>query len=109
TYRTQKQDIGTDITVTATALRTSFTSRSVTSSAARITDPGGTFPVPPAPRFADLMKPEASTVLSPSAASVTFSSKPPEWFARNALIRWDTPGAFSHSLDPQAAGTLYSA
>ncbi|GAA3516732.1 hypothetical protein GCM10022234_09970 [Aeromicrobium panaciterrae] len=109
TYRTRKQDIGADITVTATALRSSFTSRSVTSAAARITDPGGTFPVSPAPRFDDLMKPEASTVVPPSVATATFSSQPPDWFGRTTLVRWDTPGAFAHSLDPVAVGTLYSA
>ncbi|MDR7087409.1 hypothetical protein J2X11_002248 [Aeromicrobium panaciterrae] len=62
-----------------------------------------------APTFGDLMKPESAGVVSPSVATVTFSDKQPDWFARNTFVRWDTPGAFAHSLDPVPYGTLHSA
>lgn len=55
------------------------------------------------------MHPASTSALSSSVATVTFSSSAPDWSARNKLIRWDTAGAFSHSLDPQPFGTLYSA
>lgn len=73
--------------------------------------------VPPAPEepeettstFGDLMQPMDTELLPASVATVTFSAEAPEWFANNRHIRWDTPAAFSHSLEPAPFGSLLSA
>jgi lysophospholipase L1-like esterase len=55
------------------------------------------------------MHPESTTVLPTSDATVTFTDHEPSWFAHNQEVRWDTPGAFTHSLDPLPYDTLYLA
>jgi len=70
-----------------------------------------TTPTPPSGpvTFGDLMRPASPTALPASVASVTFTDQQPPWFSTNTFVRWDTPGAFTHSLDPVPYGTLHSA
>jgi putative cell wall-binding protein len=74
------------------------------------TSPPPTSPPPTSTTtFGDLMHPESTTVLTASDATVTFTDQQPSWFAHNQEIRWDTPGAFTHSLDPVPYDTLFMA
>ncbi len=58
--------------------------------------------------FGDLMSPRSTDVISASEATYTATHDRPSW-GMNKLTRWDTPGAFRHSLTPKPYGTLYSA
>ncbi len=58
--------------------------------------------------FGELMRPASTQVVPSTEASVTALDQPPAW-ADTKLIRWDTPGAFTHSLDPKPALTVFSA
>lgn len=64
-------------------------------------------PPPSSDTFASKVDPFSTTVLPESEGTFTTSTSPPSWNT-NKLTRWDEPGAFTHSLDPQPAGTLYS-
>lgn len=57
--------------------------------------------------FGDRMRPRSTQVLASSDGSFQSGSTPAHW-GPNTLTRWDAPGAFTHSLDPKAVGTLYS-
>lgn len=58
--------------------------------------------------FGDVMRPGPSTPAS--TLGVTFEARgaAPTW-SGNRLVRWDTAGAFLHSLTPRPAGTLSTA
>jgi hypothetical protein len=105
TYTPQAADVAKDLAVTVIAHRKAFTPASVSSPAVRVSQPELSTPQ----TFADVMKPESTTVLAASTATVTFSDEKPDWFPRNTFIRWDTPGAFAHTLDPVPYGTLNKA
>lgn len=114
TYTTTTQDAGDDLAVTVVAHRSYFSPRSASSAPVEVTTPDPevppvTPPPPPASKFSELMDPESTTVLPKADATVTFSDHEPSWFPNNHEVRWDTPGAFAHSLDPVAYGTLFTA
>ncbi len=56
--------------------------------------------------FGDLVVAPDAPVLSGDAATVSASTADYPWRDRTTLIRWDTPGAFTHSLTPSPAHTL---
>ena len=58
--------------------------------------------------FGDLMSPRSNDVVPEGEATFTATHDRPSW-GMNKLTRWDTPGAFRHSLTPKPYGTLYSA
>jgi hypothetical protein len=58
--------------------------------------------------FGDLMHPRSTTVLPASEGTFVAGDSPPSW-GKDRLTRWDAPGAYTHSLAPKPAGTLYSA
>lgn len=107
TYGVQPSDAATEIRVSATASLPGYTSMTVQSAPTSVPElePEPTDPV----TFGDVIQPESTTVLPASEATVTFSAAPPDWIAHNTFVRWDTPGAFAHSLDPVPYGTLNAA
>lgn len=58
--------------------------------------------------FGSLMHPRSTSVLPSSAATFTATHTTPTW-SNNKLVRWDQPGAFTHSLVPHPVGTITSA
>lgn len=56
--------------------------------------------------FADIMQPASTDVVPAAEATTTFSAEPPPWWPANKPVRWDTPGAFTHSQTPAPYGTL---
>jgi lysophospholipase L1-like esterase len=58
---------------------------------------------PKGARFGQLMTPESTQVVAPSVATWSFHAKRPSWWSHHAEVRWDTPGAFTPSLTPEAS------
>lgn len=58
--------------------------------------------------FGDVMQPLSSTPWNSTDLTYEARSSAPAW-GTSKRVRWDTPGAFTHSLNPQPMGTLFSA
>ena len=70
-------------------------------------------PVPGSPptsdqTFGDVMQSYSASTLPSGEGTVESTEALPAWGA-SQLTRWDTPGAFTHSLQPKPMGTLLSA
>lgn len=96
-YTPTTADVGDAIRVTVSASRGGYTTAETQS------DPLTVQPLDPPPSTGPPI------VGSDSPPSVTFTDHQPDWFPHNTLIRWDTPGAFEHSLDPLPVGTMTTA
>ena len=55
------------------------------------------------------MHPAASQPRPSSGITAAHRTEAPSWYSSQSEVRWDTPGAFTHSLEPHALGTLSSA
>lgn len=101
TYDVTAADLGATISVALVASSPGYVTKTVVSTA-----------VGPIQRhvttFGELMKPASTQVVPADETSVTALDQAPEW-GEAQLIRWDTAGAFTHSLDPKPALTVFSA
>ena len=103
TYPLGVGDLGASIKVEVVGTLSGYVTKTVVSAATSPVQRG----VVPRRTFGELMRP-ASTQIGQSAATITALDQPPGW-SDTRLIRWDTPGAFTHSLDPKPALTVISA
>ena len=55
------------------------------------------------------MRPAASQPRPASGITAALRTAAPTWYSPQSEVRWDEPGAFTHSLEPHALGTLSSA
>jgi lysophospholipase L1-like esterase len=101
-YDLGADDLGASISVEVVGTLPGYVTTKVVSAA---TGPVGR----QATTFGELMHPASAQVLPASEASVTALDHAPAWADTAQLIRWDTPGAFTHSLDPKPALTVFSA
>ena len=92
---------GTSIKVEVTGTRSGYATKTVVSAATSTVQRHVT-------TFGELMRPASTRIASASEASVTALDHAPAW-GDTTLIRWVTPGAFTHSLDPKPALTMFSA
>ena len=106
-YTPTLTDADAEVSVSVVGKKSAFEPATASSSPVTVAEPP-----PPAishETFGDLLKPASTTVVPSSMASVTFSADPPDWYAHDTLVRWDTPGAFTDSLPPLPYGTLANA
>ena len=101
TYGVTAADLGALISAEVTGTRSGYATKTVVSAATSAVQRHVT-------TFGELMKPASARIASTSGASVTPLDHAPAW-ADTELVRWDTPGAFTHSLDPKPALTMFSA
>ena len=101
TYALGVGDLGASIKVEVVGTLSGYVTKTVVSAA--------TSPVQARrATFGELMQPVSSQVAPSSVATVTALDQAPAW-SNTSLIRWDTPGAFTHSLEPKPALTVLSA
>ncbi len=102
TYSVTAADLGAPISAEVTGTRSGYATTTVASAATSAVQRDVT-------TFGELMRPASTQVVPPTVASVTALDHAPAWSDTAKLIRWDTPGAFTHSLDPKPALTMFSA
>jgi hypothetical protein len=102
-YTVTPEDVGSDLSVEVRGESAGYEPATRVSTATPVAGP----PPPSSTTFASQVDPSSTTVLPKNEGTFTTSTSTPSW-GTNKLTRWDQPGAFTHSLDPQPAGTLYS-
>ena len=105
-YSPTAADAGTAVSVRVTATRDGYTSRSASSSTRIVQRAAAPTPPPPTPQtFGDLMHPRKTGTAT--GVDVRLTDVAP--FSSATTVRWDTRGAFTHSLTPVPFGSLTSA
>jgi hypothetical protein len=102
-YTLVEADAGTSLSVAVRAEGTGL--EPVTRTSANVSVPAA--PGPGVRTFGDVMKPASTTPLTSADVTVSTSHTGLPW-TDDRFVRWDTPGAFMHSLTPQPIGTLIS-